>query len=231
MLILNSTKQQIGKIENYRLDNDVNFFTGTFYYSDVPLPAESAYLVVYAATSNEEHISAFSENGTEYVLPLAPAGKFSLTASQPLAKDFDFSKAVIKDSATVLGSDKADFFYVESIDDKLIKNSLMQTVQLNQGKGFSMEPYIIDREVPANKPIKIKLVGRTHYGAPIQELLHKVYEVNGQISFTPEKGKKYIVMGEMNDDVCSVWLEEEESHQIVDKKIDKELKTESGKSK
>jgi hypothetical protein len=231
MLILNSNKQQIGKIENYRLEHDVNFFTGTFYFADVPIPAEAAYLVAYAATSNEEHISAYSENGTEYVLPLAPAGKFTLTAGQPLAMDFDFTKAVIKDSVTVLGSDKADFFYVESIDDKSVKNSLARTAELNRGRGFQMEPHIIDREVPANKSVKLSLAGKTHYGAPIQELFNKTYEVKGQITFTPVKGKKYVVKGEMNDELASVWLEDEESHQVVDKKIEKVGKVSGSSSK
>jgi len=206
-------------IEKQQIESDSNFFTGTTYYADLPLQANAAYLVVYAAPNHSENIYAYSENGTEYALPLAPAGKIHITAGQLLSPDTDFSKATIKDSVQVHASDKADFFYVESIDGQSIKNSLQRSMQLNRGKGFRMDPYLIDRQLPANKSVKLDLAGKTHYGAPIQELFNKVYQVNGQITFTPEKGKTYVVKGELDEGTSSVWLEDEETHKIIDKKI------------
>jgi hypothetical protein len=219
LLVLDKEKQQIGQIENYRIESDSNFFTGMTYYADLPLQANAAYLVVYAAPTHSENIYVYSENGTEYALPLAPAGKLHITAGQLLPPDTDFSKVTIKDSVQVHASDKADFFYVESIDGESIKNSLQRSMQLNRGKGFRMDPYLIDRQVAANKTVKLNLAAKTHYGAPIQELFNKVYQVKGQITFSPERGKTYVVKGELDEGISSVWLEDEETHQVIDKKI------------
>lgn len=219
LLVLDKDKQQIGKIENYRIESDSNFFTGMTYYADLPLQANAAYLVVYAAPTHSENIYVYSENGTEYVLPLAPAGKLHITAGQLLPLETDFSKVTIKDSYQAYDAEKSDFFYVESIDGKYVKNSLQRSVELNRGKGFRLNPYLIDRQVPANKPVKLSLAAKTQYGAPIQELFGKVYQVKGEITFTPEKGKKYIVKGELGAGVSLVWLEDEETHQVIDKKI------------
>lgn len=219
LLVLNKDKQQIGKVENFRIESDTNFFTGTTYYADLPLQANAAYLVAYAAPTHADNIYVYSENGTEYALPLAPAGKFLITAGQLQPMTANFSKVTIKDSVEVHASDKADFFYVESIDGKSVKNSLQRSMQLNRGKGFRMDPYLIDRQVPVNTPVKLSLAAKTHYGAPIQELFNKVYQVKGEITFTPESGKKYVVMGELGEGSSSVWLEDEETHQVIDKKI------------
>ena len=216
--VLNKDKQPIAKVENYRIETDSNFFTGTTYYADVPIQPEAAFLVAYAAPTHADNIYAYSDNGTEYALPLAPAGKFQIKAGSLLPLETNFSKVTIKDSVQVHAYDKADFFYVESIDGKPIKHSLQRSMQLNRGKGFRMDPYVIDRQVPTNKPIKLVLAAKTHYGAPIQELLNKVYQVKGEISFVPEQGKKYAVVGELGEE-SSVWLEDEETHQVMDKKI------------
>lgn len=219
LLVLDKDKQQIGKIENYRIESDSNFFTGTTYYADLPLQANAAYLVVYAAPTHSENIYVYSENGTQYALPLAPAGKLNITAGQLQPLDTDFSKVTIIDSYQAHDAEKSDFFYVESIDGKSIKNSLQRSLELNRGKGFRLDPYIIDRQVPANKQVKLTLAAKTQYGAPIQELFGKVYQVKGEITFTPEKDKKYRVVGELGEGSSSVWLEDEATHQVIDKKI------------
>ncbi|MGQ2966941.1 hypothetical protein [Methylophilus sp.] len=219
LLVLDKNKQQIGKIENYRLDTDSSLLSGLTYYADLPIPANAAYLVAFAATTHSEKISAYSGDGTEFILPLAPAGKFLISAGESLPLDADFSKALIKDSFKSHAVDKVDFFYVETIAGKSIKNSRINSIEVNRGKGARIYPALIDRQVSANKPVTLGLAAKTQYGAPIQELFKKVYQVKGEITFTPQKDKKYVVKGQLAEGAASVWLEDAETHQVMDKKI------------
>lgn len=87
---------------------------------------------------------------------------------------------------------------------------------------MSMSPVLIQRAVPAAKPTSLLLVARTEYAAPILTLTNAVYQVKGKIDFTPEPNKRYIVRGELGESHSSVWLEEEDSKQLVGKKIEVE---------
>ncbi len=56
-----------------------------------------------------------------------------------------------------------------------------------------MTPEIIERRI-AISPTVLTIVGRTEYAAPILAFTNDVYEVKGDISFTPEENKTYSVM-------------------------------------
>lgn len=220
LIYLNSSKQTIGKAKDFKLYPDSDFWLGGFFTADVSVPADASYIVVHAADSNSQTLDVYSENGTQYDLPLAPAGKIKLTLGEPLPSDYVFSKAIIKDSVLVHDKGKADIFFVGEINNKATKNSLETTAKTNQGRGFNMETRIVDREVPANKPCELTIVARTHFAAPILALTNKVYQVKGQIKFVPEKGKTYVVRGELEESHSSVWVEEETTQNIIDKKIE-----------
>lgn len=220
LIFLNVNKQPIGKAKDFKLYPDSDFWLGGYFTADVSVPADANYMVVHAADSNSQILDVYSENGTEYALPLAPAGKIKLTLGEPLPNDYNFSKAIIKDSVLVHDKGKADIFYVGSIDNKAIKNSLETTARTNQGKGFNMDARTIDREVPANKLCELTIVGRTHFAAPILALTNKVYQVKGQIKFVPEKDKTYVIRGELGESYSSVWVEEESTKKIIEKKIE-----------
>lgn len=127
--------------------------------------------------------------------------------------------ATIKDSATTLSGSKADFYYVELIDGAKVQNSRINTRVANQGRGMSMTPVVVDRQVPA-RPVKLSVTGRTEYAAPIQALTGTVYQVKGVVEFTPEANKTYTVRGELGDD-SSVWVEDDETRTVVGVKVEK----------
>jgi hypothetical protein len=127
--------------------------------------------------------------------------------------------AVVQDSVATHSSSQADFFYLSHLDGKKIKDSLIQTRMENRGHGMSMSPAVLNRQVPA-RPAVFRIVGRTEYAAPILALTHTVYEVAGEISFTPEPDKIYVVKGELGAAYSAVWLEESGSGAIVDHKIE-----------
>jgi len=128
-------------------------------------------------------------------------------------------QAVLDDSAKTHSSSKADFFVVEQIDGANVNNSLNETRRRNQGRGMFMTPYFISRPLVAEKPLKVTIKGRTHYAAPIQEILGTVYQVEGIVEFTPKANTRYVVRGELSESYSAVWIEEAESRQPVGQKV------------
>ncbi|MGO9443869.1 MAG: hypothetical protein ACLPXB_03725 [Thiobacillaceae bacterium] len=128
-------------------------------------------------------------------------------------------KATIEDSVKTYSSSKADFFYVSQVDGAEIENSRNKTLLVNRGRGMDMSPVVLHHDIPA-RPIALSIVGRTEYAAPILALTSDVYEVKGVIEFTPEPNKKYIVRGELGDTYSAVWVEDESTNSLVDKKVE-----------
>lgn len=126
----------------------------------------------------------------------------------PLPEGYVGPRATIKESVQVYSSSKADFFYVAAIDNHEINNSRTNTLARNYGRGMSMTPYLVEREVPARDCI-LQLVGRTEYAAPILALTNTVYQVKGDVHFSPQPGKTYTVKGKLTETGSEVWIEEE----------------------
>jgi hypothetical protein len=133
--------------------------------------------------------------------------------------DYTGPTATIKDSVKTLSSSKADFYYVEQVDGASIRNSRINTLSANQGRGMQMAAAMVDRQVPA-RPIRLSVTGRTEYAAPILALTGTVYQVKGVVEFTPEANKSYTVRGVLGDD-ASVWVEDDESKAVVGAKVEK----------
>jgi hypothetical protein len=127
--------------------------------------------------------------------------------------------AVIRDSAVTQSSNKADMFFLYMIDGQRIRDSSMATRQGNEGRGFSLTTTVIERQVLPQESV-FRVMGRTQYGAPIQAMLGTVYEVSGDVKFTPEPNKRYVVRGELGAAYSAVWIEEEGSRSLVGEKVE-----------
>lgn len=127
--------------------------------------------------------------------------------------------AIIKDSVKSHSRSKADFFYLSEINGQPIENSRVRTLQRNQGRGFNMSPFVVERNVPAQQAT-FTLVGRTEYAAPILALTNTVYQVSGKITFTPEKYRNYVVRGELGESYSAVWLEDESDGKTIGERIE-----------
>ena len=141
------------------------------------------------------------------------------TTSSPLPEGYKGPTATIKDTVISLSPQKANFFYVSHVNGKRIDDSLIKTRQINYGRGMQMTPETIERQV-AIGPTVVTIVGRTEYAAPILALTNDVYEVKGDISFTPEENKTYSIYGELGENYSVVWLEDESNHKVIVDKIE-----------
>ena len=117
--------------------------------------------------------------------------------------------ATIRDSfGNVVGTTRADFFYIDAIDGRGIRNAFDETFDLNYGHGMVLTPHGHERLVPA-KEAKYLLHGRTYFAAPILELAGHAFQIRGEVLLTPETGETYVVKGELSDDHSAIWVENE----------------------
>lgn len=151
-------------------------------------------------------------------LTLSLAGCASYAPSVP--ENYSGPRAQLSDSDKVYSNTKADFFIAEQINGADIENSIHATVVRNQNRGAVMTPVVMSRPIVAGTPIKIEILGRTHYGAPILELASTVYMIEGVVEFTPEPDAKYVVKGELGEKYSAIWVENSASNETVGQKIE-----------
>jgi hypothetical protein len=154
---------------------------------------------------------------TACIAMLALAG----CATSPVPEGYTGPTATIRDWAVPESSTRARFFYVSEVDGRMIRTSLAATRSQNYGRGFSLAPVVIERQVPATV-LRLKLEGRTAYGAPIQELVlaAKMYSVEAIIEAELKPNVTYLVRGQLEEGKTAVWLEEEGSGERIGRKVE-----------
>ena len=175
-------------------------------------PGQTIYLISYPKFMNTLRLLI------TFSLAALVAGCTTYSPSVPDA--YVGPSAVVEDSTKVHGSTKADFFFVEAVDEAKIMNSLRATLTANKGKGMSMNPVVLVRPVIAEKPLKLTIKARTHFAAPILAIVRSAYQVEGTVEFTPKDNAIYVVKGELGDEYSAVWLEDKATGQVVGKKIE-----------
>jgi hypothetical protein len=126
--------------------------------------------------------------------------------------------AKVTDSMFNEQSSQADFCVLLAIDGEGIDNAISDTYMRTQGHGFRLQPYVSYRMVSA-KPMQATLRCDTYYAAPISELVHKEFPVEGVVAFTPVEDASYVVKGVMGADGSEVWIEDEATGQAVTEKV------------
>jgi hypothetical protein len=152
------------------------------------------------------------------IAPLLLAGCVAFSPSVP--EGYTGPQARLEDSAKVYSGSKADFFVLSEIDGKSVRNSLHETVRRNHGRGFVMTPYFITHDVVAGQPLKVTVMGRTVYAAPILALTNDVYEIKGVVEFIPQDDGRYLVRGELSPNYSAVWIEDRATNAVVGTKVE-----------
>lgn len=138
----------------------------------------------------------------------------------PAPEDFIGPAATVADTTDKGGTGGVDFFFVEKIDGRQVPTSLAATARANEGMGFSMRPVVLDHAVPAEGAVTVTITGRNHYGAPILELTNTIYQVSGDVTFTPVRNRVYDVKGFLRENHSAVWIEDNVTGAVVGKKIE-----------
>jgi hypothetical protein len=140
-------------------------------------------------------------------------------AGNPAPEDYDGPIATVADTADKDSSGGVDFFFVEKVGGRQVPSSLAATARASEGMGFAMRPVLLDHTVPAGTPVTVTVTGRTHYGAPIQEMTNTIYQVSGDVTFTPIANHVYDVKGYLREDRSAVWIVDNVTGDVVGKKV------------
>lgn len=139
--------------------------------------------------------------------------------TQLVPEGYEGPTAMIRDSALTNSTSQTDFFYLNKVDGKKIEESRGASRSASYGQGFHLEVVVLDRLVPVG-PAKFELIGRTEYAAPIQAMANKVYEVRGEVEFSPQNGQVYVVKGTLGEDYSAVWIEDSDTGEIMGQKVE-----------
>lgn len=143
----------------------------------------------------------------------------SACATNPVPEGYAGPLAKIQDTYIPRSDRAADFFILDRVNGKQVENALRATTTRNAGRGFAMEVVGYTRDVPA-LAATFSIRGRTHYAAPILELTNEVYQVKGDIAFTPEANRTYVVRGVLEPDYSAVWIEDAETKAVIGNKVE-----------
>jgi len=136
-------------------------------------------------------------------------------------EDYTGPTAIIEDSTVRNTKSQVDFYYLSQVDGKSVENALGNSRMSSSGGGFNMSIAPVDRRVLPQEAV-FEIVGRTGYAAPIQSFTNKVYEVKGDVTFTPQERTVYVVKGTLGESYSAVWIEEKETGNLIGEKIEVE---------
>lgn len=142
------------------------------------------------------------------------------TVAPSIPADYTGPRAMLEDTAVVHSGSKADMFIAEKANGNDIENSIRQSRIASHGQGFALTTVVTRRAVIAGQPLRIGVKGRTVYAAPIQALTSTVYQVAGEVEFTPLPDARYLIRGELGETYSAVWIEDAASKEVVGKKIE-----------
>lgn len=128
-------------------------------------------------------------------------------------------EATIIDGAVGGGAGGSDFFYVAAINGTAVREtSHSLSRQASYGRGAYMTLRSATRQVPAGA-VRLKLVGRRDYAAPIQSLFNAAasWAVDGEVDVTLDPGVTYHVNGMIDGFRREVWLERAGDRQVISK--------------
>jgi hypothetical protein len=82
--------------------------------------------------------------------------------------------------------------------------------------------------LPAGRPITVKVKGRRGYLMPIVALVSNLYEIEGEVTFTPVADHHYMVTGLLSEERSAVWIEDTTTSERVGDAIEVEGSTAIG---
>jgi len=142
-----------------------------------------------------------------------------LQACAVTAPPVEGPSAMVADTAFGGGGAGGTFFVLTGYDGKQVPDALSASHRASFQRGTNLTVLLVERPVPAGK-LKLKLLARRSYAAPIQEILaNSPSPVEGTVEVELEAGRRYRVNGVLDMRGSEVWLEEADSKRIVSAKL------------
>ncbi len=145
---------------------------------------------------------------TAAVAALLMSGCTSFTGLQPATPpDYTGPTVNVADQVRALGPQQLHIFEMVQVDGRRLASSSMATTRAGQGGGMTVAPVALTNEMPL-QTTRVRLQATTQFPSPLVALSHPACRTIGDVTFTPEEGKRYIVNGRIEQQVCDVWIEE-----------------------
>jgi hypothetical protein len=139
----------------------------------------------------------------------------------PPSETFTGPTATIADTATGGGRNGGTFYYLAELNGKPItENTVSASRKASFNRGFDMRIQQFERPVPAGR-VQLKLSGEVVYAAPIQNMLKSSNspEAHGVVEVDLKPHTRYRITGTLDAFRREIWIEEENSKQILGHKI------------
>jgi hypothetical protein len=155
------------------------------------------------------------------VLPVVLAG----CATPSIPQDYSGPRAVIADSTRMRGWIGVDYFVLQAIDGRPIRDSMDASV--SYGNRPIKSSAALTREVPG-RAASFTIAGITRYATAIEELRHPAYRIAGTVSFAPEPDGQYVVRGMLEEQGQAVWIEDARTGAVMGRRIETPPATAAG---
>ncbi|MBV8658782.1 MAG: hypothetical protein JO142_13240 [Burkholderiales bacterium] len=147
---------------------------------------------------------------------------------QPVPADYNGPTAFLSDHCVSESSGMAQLYTAGYIDGKLIANSFGLSDKASYNKGFALTVDCQLRRVPA-QPMKVTLVAGTMTPSLAQVFYYMaqgsyVDPFHVDVDFTPIANHNYVVTGTLSKAQSTVWIEDEDTHEVMTKKVSSDSK-------
>lgn len=130
-------------------------------------------------------------------------------STTPLPPPYTGPIAKVDDSFKSKGRSIADIFFIDKIDGKDMYDAAEATSNKTYGQGVNLRLQSVTHRLEI-KEQTLHLKAHTLFAAPITYMFNSgsSFEVAGDITFTPEIDKHYIVNGSLSETHAAVWIED-----------------------
>ncbi|KQV52637.1 hypothetical protein ASC95_07365 [Pelomonas sp. Root1217] len=132
--------------------------------------------------------------------------------------DYSGPTVNVADQVTAISPQRLHVFEMTEVDGRRLSSSSMASARAGQGNAMTLAPVALTNELPPQSA-RVRLQAATQYASPLVAMSNPSCRTVGDVSFTPQDGKRYTVAGHIAADRCEVWIEEMATGQVVTEKL------------
>jgi hypothetical protein len=143
----------------------------------------------------------------------------SFSAFEPATPaDYTGPTANVADRVVAISAQRLHVFEMTEVDGRRLSSSSMASARAGQGTAMTLTPVALTNELPL-QPLRVRIQAATQYASPLVSMSNPSCRTVGEVSFTPQEGKRYAVGGRIEAKACEVWIEDAGTGQAVTEKL------------
>jgi len=147
------------------------------------------------------------------------SGCTSFQAFQPATPpDYTGATVNVADQVMTISPQRLHVFEITQVDGRRLASSSTASTRAGKGGDMTVTPVSLTNELPLREA-KVRLQAAVQYASPVVSMSNPSCRTVGDVSFTPQEGKRYVVNGLIAANACEVWIEDLETRQVVTGKV------------